>query len=138
MKRGFIILGTLALTAAAAAPHNVVRNTPALDFSYIWAPQAVAIPALDLRFYTDAKKRLAEAQANAREDQQLARQQKREFHQHFYSMKWTTAGQSPRLLSLQSELGSFEGGAHPNTVYGALLWDRSLKREIKVDSLFLR
>ena len=65
-------------------------------------------------------------------------QQKRDFNQHDYSMQWTTAGQTPRLLSLQSELGSFEGGAHPNTVHGALLWDRSLKREIKINSLFLR
>jgi len=138
MKRGIIVVGALALTAAAPMPHKVVRNTPALDFNYEWPPEAVAIPALDLRFYTEAKKALAEAQANAREDQQLAKQQKRDFNQHDYSMQWTTSGQTPRLLSLQSELGSFEGGAHPNTAYGALLWDRSLKREIKVDSLFLR
>jgi Deacetylase PdaC len=138
MKLGIVVLGALALTAAAPVPHKVVRDTPALDFSYVWPAEAVAIPALDLRFYTEAKKALTEAQANAREDQQLAKQQKRDFNQHDYSMQWTTAGQTPRLLSLQRELGTFEGGAHPNTVYGSLLWDRSLKREIKIDSLFLR
>jgi hypothetical protein len=138
MKQALMVLGALALTAAAPVPHKVVRTTPALDFSYVWSPEAAAVPALDARFYSDAKKALAEAQANAREDQQLAKQQKRDFNQHDYSMQWTTAGQSPQLLSLQSELGSFEGGAHPNTVHGALLWDRSLTREIKIDSLFLR
>jgi hypothetical protein len=138
MKRAIVILGALVVTGAAPVPHKVVRNTPALDFSYVWPPEAVTVPALDLRFYTDAKKALAEAQANAREDQQVAKQQKRDFHQHDYSMEWTTAGQSARLLSLQSDLGSFEGGAHPNSVYGALLWDRSQKREIKIESLFLR
>ena len=138
MKRGIVVLVALALTAAGPGPHEVVRDTPALDFSYRWPRQAAAVPALDLRFCTDARKALAEARENAREDQQLAKQQKRDFNQHDYSMQWTTAGQTQRLLSLQSELGSFEGGAHPNMVYGALLWDRSLKREIKIESLFLR
>jgi hypothetical protein len=138
MKRGIVVVATLVLTAAAPGPHKVVRNTPALDFSYQWPAEAVAVPALDLRFYTDAKKALAEAQKNAREDQQLAKQQKRDFNQHDYAMVWTTAGQTPQLLSLESGLGSFEGGAHPNSVYGALLWDRSAKREIKIDTLFLR
>jgi len=138
MKRLIVVLAGLALAGAGPAPHKVVRNTPALDFSYIWPAEAAAVPALDLRFYADAKKALAQAQANAREDEQLAKEQKRDFNQHDYAMQWTTAGQTARLLSLQSDLGSFEGGAHPNTVYAALLWDRSLKREIKIDSLFLR
>ena len=138
MKRGLAILVALSATAASTVPHKVVRDTPALDFRYEWSPEAVAIPQLDLRFYADAKKALAEAQKNAREDQLLAKQQKRDFNQHDYSMQWTTAGQTPRLLSLQSNLGSFEGGAHPNTSYGALLWDREAKREIKIESLYLR
>jgi len=138
MKRGLVILVALGSTAASSVPHKVVRDTPALDFRYEWSPEAVAIPQLDLRFYADAKKALAEAQKNAREDQLLAKQQKRDFNQHDYSMQWTTAGQTPRLLSLQSDIGSFEGGAHPNTSYGALLWDRAAKREIRIDSLFLR
>ncbi len=46
----------------------------------------------------------------------------------FYSKQWSTAGQSRGLLSLQYQLGAFTGGAHPNTSYGALLWDRRLVR----------
>ena len=38
----------------------------ALEFTYEWPAQAAAIPALDLKFYKDAKKALGEAQANAR------------------------------------------------------------------------
>ena len=137
MKRGTLAVSALALIAATAVPHKVVRKTPALDFSYVWPAEAAAIPALDLKFYRAAKSALAEAQTNARDDEAAARQQKRDFNPHEYSMQWTIAGQSPHLLSLQSELGSFEGGAHPNGSFGALLWDRELKREIKVDSLFL-
>ena len=51
-------------------------------------------------------------------------------------MTWTTAGQTPRLLSLQSDLGTFTGGAHPNSNHGSLLWDRTLNREIALGALF--
>jgi hypothetical protein len=136
MKWGVLVIAAVALSGAAT-PHKVVRKTPALDFSYVWPAEAAAVPPLDLRLYTEAKAALAKAQDFARDDQQAAKDEKRDFNQHEYSMEWTTAGNTPRLLSLQSALGSFEGGAHPNSNDGALLWDRSLKREIKMESLFL-
>jgi hypothetical protein len=138
VKRGLIVLATVVIAAAAGVPHKVVRKTAALDFSYVWPPQAAAIPALDRRFYKEAKSNLAEAQKNAAEDQALAHQQKRDFNAHYYSMAWTSAGETPRLLSMQSENGTFTGGAHPNTSYGSLLWDRRSGLEIKVASLFVR
>lgn len=137
MNRAGVLL-LLALTAATAGSHKVARNTPALEFTYQWPAEAVAIPALDTRFYKDAKKALREAQANALEDQNLAKEQQRDFNAHLYSMIWTTAGQTPRLLSLQSQFDVFEGGAHPNHSYDALLWDRKLGREIKIEDQFVR
>jgi hypothetical protein len=134
MKRALALLA-LALTAAAT-PHKVVRSSAALEFSYEWPAEAAAIPALDLRLYTEAKRNLAESQKNAREDQALAKQQKRDFNSHAYSMSWTTAGETPRLLSLASDLGSDEGGAHPNSFYGSLVWDRQMGREIGISALF--
>ena len=135
MKRA-ITLVALLLTAAAGAPHKVVRNTAALEFDYEWAAEAAAIPALDLRLYSEAKRRLAEAQKNAAEDQALAKQQKREFHPHSVTTTWTTEGETGRLLSLSSDNGSDEGGAHPNSSYGSLLWDRTQNREIGINALF--
>lgn len=136
MKRGFALL-FMALTAAGT-PHKVVRNTPALEFTYEWPAEAAAIPALDLRLYTEAKRNLAEAQRNAREEQGPARKDKRDFNRHEFSMTWTTQGETPRLLSLSSDLGAFTGGAHPNSNYGSLLWDRKLGREIGINGLFLK
>lgn len=136
MKPGVLVAISLVLGAAAPAkPVKVEQNSKALQFSYEWPSEAAAIPALDRRFRADMAKALREARVNAREDQQLARQQKRDFNGHFYSMKWTLAGESPRLLSLESDNGTFEGGAHPNTVYGALIWDRKLNRETSMDAL---
>jgi hypothetical protein len=137
MKRRMLVLGAVAVIGAAGIPHKVVRKSPLLDFSYQWPAEAVAVPALDSRFYTEAKAALARAQKNAAEDQQIAREQKRDYNQEYYSKQWTTAGSTPRLLSLQYELGTFTGGAHPNTSYGALLWDRGTGHEIGVTALFL-
>lgn len=138
MKPGIIVIAAMALTAAAGGPHKVVRNTSALDFSYVWPAKAVAIPALDARFYKDAKAKLAEAQNNAAEDQALARKEKRDFNQHAFSFEWESVGETPRLLSLQGSYGGFEGGAHPNSYSKALLWDRSANRETGIASLFVR
>jgi hypothetical protein len=137
MKRGIaLIASAMALIAASAGTHKVVRNTPALDFIFEWPSEAVVIAALDQRLYNEAKRALAEAQNNAAKDQKLAREQTRIFNQHDFSMTWNTAGQSPRLLSLTTQLGSFEGGAHPNRNYGSLLWDRKLNRKVGIDALF--
>ena len=133
-----LLVMAISVCGAAAKPHKVVRKSAALDFTYEWPAQAAAIPALDVRFYTQAKKDLAEAQANAREDEKLAKEQSRDFNGHLYSMVWTTVGKTARLLSLQSQFDVFEGGAHPNHNYDALLWDRGLGREIKIQDQFVR
>ncbi len=139
MKRGLLVAPALACAVAVtAAPAKFEKNSDTLEFTYEWSPQAAAIPALDHRFRGEVLKALGTARANVREDERLAREQKRDFHAHSYSMRWTTAGETPRLLSLQSEKGTFEGGAHPNSSFGALLWDRRTGREISVSSLFAK
>lgn len=139
MKRSIAlaILG-VALTGAAAGPHKVERTSPALEFSYEWPAEAAAIPALDLKLYTDAKTALGQALKDAHADQALTRQQKREFHQHDYGAGWETAGQTAQLLSLEGNFGGFTGGAHPNSYFKALLWDRKLNRQTSVGALFVR
>ena len=139
MKGGLILIAVaLIANAAGAKPVKVEQNSKALEFSYSWPAEAATISALDRRFRSDMAKALREARANAREDEQLTKSQNRDFNPHFYSMEWTTAGESARLLSLQSENGSFTGGAHPNTSYGALLWDRRTNQQASIGSLFLR
>ena len=50
---------------------------------------------------------------------------------------WSVAADTSKLLSLRSLTYEFDtGGAHPNLVYGAILWDKALKRPITLVSLF--
>ena len=139
MMRAIALLGCAMLLAGAVPPPKAVkveRNSAALEFSYAWPAEAAAIAPLDRRFRAAMDKAWREARAIVREEQKLTAEQKRPFNPQFYSMAWTNAGQSKRLLSLQSDHGEFTGGAHPNSSYGALLWDRALAREVKLHALF--
>lgn len=131
-----LILGVALLSAANAV--KVERNSAALEFSYSYPAEAAAIPALNRRFQADLTTQYRKALKVGLEDLKIYKEQKRGGISDFFSMEWTTAGQTSRLLSLQNQLATFTGGAHPNTSYGSLLWDRRAVREIKIESLFLR
>lgn len=135
---GLILASAAIATAAMAKPYKIERNSALLEFSYEWPSEAAAIPALDKRFKTALAKDYRETVATAKDDQALAKEQKRDFNPHFLSVKWTTDGETLRLLSLERQWGAFTGGAHPNTSYSTLLWDRRLAREIAFGEQFLR
>lgn len=136
MNRGFLVAAALfVVTAAAAKPVKIEHDSGALEFSYTWPAEAAAIPALDRKFRAELAMAYREALTNGREDQKLYKEQQREGAKDFYSMTWTTAGETSRLLSLQNELSTFTGGAHPNTSYDALIWDRKLNHKTTMDAL---
>jgi len=139
MNRGILVAATLFLALTAAAkPVKIKHDSGALEFSYEWPGEAAAIPALDRKFRAGLEKAYREALANGREDQKLYQAQQRKGVPDYYSMTWTTAGETSRLLSLQNELSTFTGGAHPNTSYDALIWDRKLNRKTSMDALMGR
>ncbi|HWE46949.1 MAG TPA: DUF4163 domain-containing protein [Caulobacteraceae bacterium] len=53
-----------------------------------------------------------------------------------HDLVWTVAAQTDKLTSLESDTYEFSGGAHGNTALQSLLWDRSLKAQIKPMALF--
>lgn len=125
-------------TAASAGPVKIERNSAALEFTYSWPREAAAIPALDRRLRTEMASAYRRQLALARADRKIYREQGRGSVSDFYSKVWTTAGQTARLLSLQYQHSAYTGGAHPNTDYGALLWDRPSGRPIAMTALFVR
>ena len=143
MKRGLALLFAIPVGSALAAqqaakPVTIEKKSEALEFDYSWPAEAAAVRQLNRRFSDDAKVSLSRALSDALHDMKAAKADTREFHQHFFSRTWESAGQSLRLLSLQEATGTFTGGAHPNSNNSALLWERKLAREIKLDALFLR
>ena len=71
------------------------------------------------------------ATSRAQADRAAAKAANRPFVGHQFNRRWTTAGQSPRLLSLYAETLLFTGGAHPSHGADALIWDRLARREVQ-------
>jgi hypothetical protein len=124
--------------ALALSPVTIASKDTLLEFDYSWPAEAAAIPALDRRFRADSATQKREALDTARADREARDEMGSDWNGHFLSAKWTTAGQSTRLLSLEGETGTYTGGAHPNSGTTALLWDRKLDRKTDIDALLIR
>ncbi|MDV6332973.1 DUF3298 and DUF4163 domain-containing protein [Asticcacaulis sp. 201] len=53
-----------------------------------------------------------------------------------HSINWKISAQSPRFVSLYAEESIYQGGAHPNTTFQALLWDKTAHDLIPTAQLF--
>ncbi|HXG81863.1 MAG TPA: DUF4163 domain-containing protein [Sphingomicrobium sp.] len=107
-----------------------------IDFHFGWSAEAAAVPQLVDRFRKEMDKAKAELEAGAGEDKAFKEKEGFDFHGFMSTTDYKTTGQSPRLLSLSVEAGSFTGGAHGNYGVGSLLWDRAEAKEIKPTDLF--
>lgn len=129
-------LSLLLLLAPPAQAREVAVESDLLEFTFSWPREAEAVPALNARF----GKRLAEVRASATAAAEEDRKERAgggiDYNPHFHSEAWETLGQSEALLSLAADIGTFTGGAHGNTIFEAILWDRKAGRELELAELF--
>jgi hypothetical protein len=132
---GMILIALL--LAAAAPPHDFLRDeeNALLHFNYGWPAEAQAIPRLRARLAREMEGEHRQAVANARENRRNARANGFEYNVEDFDKVWEVAGNNIRLLSLTASLGSYSGGAHPNTSFHALLWDKAGNREVTAASV---
>ena len=121
--------------APAAKAFSVAEKNDLYEFEYGWPAEAAAVPQLEARLRKDMDKAKAELVSAARADRDERAKQGYDYHPHAMQMSYETAGQSDRLLSLESTVYGFTGGAHGSTGSGSLLWDRQLAREIGIQDL---
>lgn len=107
-----------------------------IEFHYGWSAEAAAVPELVKRFQSDLQTEKSKLLQGAKEVKALRDEEGFDFHGHMSSTSHETAGQSEKLLSLRTDVGSYTGGAHGNHGTKGLLWDRAGAREIQVASLF--
>jgi len=119
----------------AAKPFKVEEESSLYNFSYSWSAEAAAVPQLVERFTKDMAKVKSQLVAGAKEDRDERLKQKFDYHTHEVQRSYETTGQSDRLLSLESSIDGFTGGAHGSSGSGSLLWDRKLAREVSVQDL---
>lgn len=131
-----IAAAALFVASANAKPFKTESKSKFLEFEYGWSSEANAVPALVKRFTADIRKQRASLLAAVQSDAAERKKQGFPFNAYSQVTNITTAGQSPRLLSLRIDTYSFTGGAHGNSGTTALLWDRQGAKDIAFSALF--
>ena len=127
----WIAIATLADEKPAV---SLAKDTNLYHYDYSWSREAKAIPALDRQLRARAAKDGAEIAADATQAARDAKKDGGWFPDVGYESNWSysTAGQSPTLLSLSGDWYTCTGGAHGMFGASALLWDRAAGREIEL------
>jgi hypothetical protein len=140
MLRAAILAALLTAPALAApipASDLLIRDaTPQLSYRWRVAPEAATQPALLKALRSDALKELAKERQDAARDAAEAQKSGFPFRRYETIGDWTLAADTPHLLALQGLAYSFTGGAHGNTGYATRIWDKTTKRELRIDALF--
>ena len=139
--------GALLLTLAATAPLAAQDEEPAppplgtvifsdtetrtlagsevsRDFTYSWPAEVAAVPALVRRFTAEREKILSEQKDDFREGLSYADAEGCFGCNRSLEKTWAVAARTPRFLVLSASTYLYSGGAHGNTGFAALVWDR--------------
>ena len=130
-----LALGACATLFGSASPFAFDKKGELVEFNYAWSAEASRQPALVRQLRRDLEAAFKSTTDTATADRASARAGDRPFKGHLYTRRWTTAGQSPRLLSLDGRLSASTGG-DPSRRADGLLWDRSARSEIRLEQLF--
>lgn len=120
-----------AATARAVSEKNDLFN---FDFSYPAA--AAAIPALRDWLEADLARTKAALSSDSREAAKDAKAENFPFNAYESSTTWQVVTELPGWLSLSANNYSFTGGAHGNTAFQAILWDKAANKRRTATDLF--
>jgi hypothetical protein len=132
--------------AASSAPVEVPASSAA-PLSYqekgghaevtLKLPEGLASePDLHARLYAEGVRDLKQFAEGSSEETEEIQAQGESAMPYAREIDWSVAGETGKLMSLRKVAYESAGGAHPNTVYSALLWDRAIKKPVKPAALF--
>lgn len=107
-----------------AKPFLTQQKSEALDFTYGYSAQAANIAELASHLDGQARQQLREAEKAAGDDMANSKANNFPLRQHSFAQTWQTVTQTPRFLSLSSDIETYTGGAHGMVNFDTLLWDR--------------
>jgi hypothetical protein len=140
IKTMLACLSPLALGACAtlfpASPFAYDKKGELVEFNYAWSAEASRTPALARKLKIDLEREFQIASTAAEVERAAARAAGSMYRGSTYSRRWTTAGQSPRLLSLDGRLKARDGEGTITRRADGLLWDRSVRSGGDGDRLF--
>lgn len=123
--------------AAKNAPASDVRETNDLiEFTYRYPREAAAIPKLAAWLANDRAVKRDALVAAAQRDKDAADKEGFPYRAHSHLQTWQRVTDTPRFLSLSSEIETYMGGAHGMTGFDTLIWDRNRAMRVKPLDLF--
>jgi hypothetical protein len=121
---------------APGVPRSVKESNERYEFEYAYPAAVGAIPALKTMLDADLDKQKAALIASAREQQAVSKKQGFDYIAVGNWTEWKVVTDLPTWLSLSADISSFEGGAHPNHGFDALLWDKRTNQRRDPTDLF--
>lgn len=123
--------------AAKNAPASDVRESNDLiEFAYRYPREAAAIPKLADWLASDRAVKRDALVAAAWRDKDAAEKEGFSYRTHSHLQTWLRVTETPRFLSLSSEIETYMGGAHGMTSFDTLIWDRNRAMRVKPLDLF--
>lgn len=115
-------------SAAAGVARAVKQSNDLFEFDYSYPAAAGVIPGLKSQLDSDIDRQKAELADGAREQQAEAKKNGFEYRPLGRWIAWKIVTDLPGWLSLSQDIGTYEGGAHPNHGFSALIWDKQANR----------
>lgn len=124
------------VAAGGTSASDVEETNDLIAFAYSYPLEAARIPELAaLLDAARAAQRSALVDAAAR-DKAVADKEGFSYRAHSHLQSWKRIADTPRFLSLSSEIATYMGGAHGMQSFDSLLWDRSHAKRLKPLDLF--
>ncbi|WP_428150553.1 DUF3298 domain-containing protein [Brevundimonas sp.] len=129
--------GAVVTPADAAAPMAFESKTPFAEVSLTLPVAIKTQPDLHARLYAAAVRDLREFSEGAQADRTEAGGDEG-MGAYDKSIEITPGAETGKLFSLIRTDSEYTGGAHPNSSFAAILWDKALKREVAAADLFTK
>ncbi len=121
---------------ATVAPLGFAKTSDDAQVSLTLPEPIKLYPELHTRLYNDGQAKLSAFIEQAHKDRAEQSADGFPIPAYYQNINWKIAAQSTRLVSLYAEQEDFEGGAHPNSTFQTLLWDKSKNDLIATGHLF--
>ncbi|MDZ3833402.1 MAG: DUF3298 and DUF4163 domain-containing protein [Sphingopyxis sp.] len=108
-----------------------------VEFAYSYPREAAAIPKLAALLDADRSAKRGALIRDAERDKQSADKEGFPYHAHSHQETWKLVTNTPRFVSLSSEIGTYTGGAHGMATFDTLIWDRNRAMRLKPLDLFV-
>lgn len=127
--------GAVVTPADAAAPFTYQSKTPYASVELTLPPALKSQPDLHAALYAATVRDLRQFVEGAQADRTEAGAEPG-MPPYEKTIEVKPAGETTKLFSLERVDYDFTGGAHGNSLFAGVLWDKALKRQITVADLF--